>query len=377
MSKNTPGSIYKRKTPVRVLVAPLDWGLGHASRCIPIIKMLLAKGCEVIIATDGLQELLLVDEFPSVTFIKLKGYEVGYSKKRLMWRLVQQLGKIKTAIKVENLWLQDIIGTHKIDWVISDNRYGLYSKLAPCTLITHQLQLKIPGDFSWSRQFVQSLLYRLINKFDMCWVPDSAASGLSGVLGHPLKMPFIPTRYIGWLSRFSASNTVKYRPGKCLVILSGPEPQRTLLENILLLQLKEEKREIVIVRGLPGNKEKLDLPMNIEVFDHLPSFEMLPEFQNAEFVISRTGYSTLMDAFSLQKKCILIPTPGQTEQEYLGKELEKKKMAVICQQRDFNFQFALAKAANFDFQFIEAGQGNLLEKTIDTFLNANFSGQGV
>ena len=357
----------------KVLVAPLDWGLGHATRCVPVIYTLLAKGCTVIIAASGPQETLLRSEFPQLNYLELDGYAINYSKKRLMIRLAGQLFKIKNAIQAEHRWLQQIITTHKIDWVISDNRYGLWSQSIPCTLITHQLRVQMPTFFKWAENLIQAQLYDYIAHFNTCWVPDlpDEERGLSGLLGHPVKKPGIPTRYTGWLSRFNLQEDQLNFTFKCLVVLSGPEPQRTLLENILLRQLVHSKEKIIMVRGLPNEKNLPAVAENITVFNHLPAPQMQRAFKECEYLVGRSGYSTLMDAFTLQKKCIFIPTPGQTEQEYLGKRLAEKKMALLYKQDDFDLEKALSEAGNFDFHFPLNSMNNLLEMAVDNFIASN------
>jgi predicted glycosyltransferase len=231
----------------------------------------------------------------------------------------------------------------------------------------------MPPVFKWAENLIQAQLYGYIAKFNACWVPDlpDEERGLSGSLGHPEKKPGIPTRYTGWLSRFTLQEDQLNFTVKCLIILSGPEPQRTMLENILLQQLVHSKEKIIMVRGLPNEKNLPSVAENIKVYNHLPAPQMQQAFKQCEYLLSRSGYSTLMDAFTLQKKCIFIPTPGQTEQEYLGKRLAEKKMALLYKQDDFNFEKALAEAGNFDFHFPLNSMNNLLEMAVDNFLASN------
>jgi UDP:flavonoid glycosyltransferase YjiC (YdhE family) len=362
-----------------VLVAPLDWGLGHATRCIPVIQQLLARGCTVIIAAEGAQLQLLREEFPTNTtaieFVNLKGYEVKYTRSFLLLRLLAQLPAIQKAIRYEHDWLRRFLANNRIDWVISDNRYGLWSKQAPCTFMTHQLRVRVPGWLKSGEALVQKMLYRHINSYTACWVPDLADEnrGLSGKLGHPVKKPTIPLWYVGWLSRFTAAEEKQDFQYKCLVALSGPEPQRSLLENKILEQLKQTDAPVLLLRGLPGNTDLPKLPAHITAFNHLPAAKLQEAMLASEYLVSRCGYSTLMDAFTLQKKCIFIPTPGQTEQEYLGKRLMGNKMALVYPQNRFNLHEALAQAASFHFHFPLNSMNDLLEMAIDHFLKQHFA----
>lgn len=348
-----------------ILIAPLDWGLGHATRCIPIIRMFLQKGCRVIVAASGFHTILLQQEFPHIEFIHLDGYGIQYGKKNILLKLFMQLPRFYKCIKKENKWLEQIIEQYKIDGIISDNRYGLYSGKVPCVFITHQLQLKSPSAFQWTESMIRKRLYKFINRFSECWVPDVADENncLAGSLSHPKKLPLIPVRYIGWLSKFEKSDIIE-KKYIITICLSGPEPQRTLLENILLPQLQDIKGNILFIRGLPG---ELSLPIvatHVQVVNHLSTEDMRTAFLQSQFVISRSGYSTLMDMQILQCKCIFIPTPGQTEQEYLGEILSEKKRAIVKKQQGFNLLETLQEAASFPFSFFHTYSNSLIEEII-------------
>jgi UDP:flavonoid glycosyltransferase YjiC (YdhE family) len=352
-----------------VLVAPLDWGLGHATRCIPLIKALLSKNYTVLVACSGPHKMLLKIEFPELTFIDFPGYDIHYSKKFLAFSLLKQTFKIRKNFQKEHKLINEIAIKHHINWIISDNRYGCYSTSIPSTFITHQLRVKLPPVFRLAEPLVQRYLYKKINQFSACWVPDLADEkrGMSGDLGHPAKKPFVPVIYIGWLTRFARSAcppAIKYNAA---IILSGPEPQRSLLEALILEQLQNLNGKYLLIRGLPGKGITPAVPSNVEVKNHLSSGHLQTIIEQSAFIVARTGYSTLMDMFTLQKKCILIPTPGQTEQEYLGKIMEDKKMALVFKQSGFALQKALEEAQKFDFHFPLNAINNLLEMAIDQF----------
>ena len=218
----------------KVLVAPLDWGLGHATRCIPIIRALLSNGYEVLIGAEGVQAILLQTEFPSLQILPLKGYHVRYSKKSwlFLFKIVMQLPYLQRIIKYEHQWLEKIIKEHSIDLVISDNRFGLSSQTIPCIFITHQLNIKAP--FVWMEKILQRINYKYINRFTRCWVPDAAGdNNAGGDLSHPAILPRTEVEYMGLLSRFEIE-AIEKKYDYC-ILLSGPEPQRTLLEEIKAL----------------------------------------------------------------------------------------------------------------------------------------------
>lgn len=355
------------KINITVLVAPLDWGLGHATRCIPLIRYLRQKNYTVLLAASGMQEILLRQEFPDLEILPLEGYGIRYAKKNLMGHLFGQVGRIYSSIQKEHRWLKTVCENRKINWIISDNRYGLWHPNITSTFMTHQLRVKLPSGMGFAEKWVQRFIYRNINKFSQCWIPDEAFEPhqLSGELGHPSFLPKIPVHYIGWQSRFSykgLEKTIRYR---CILLLSGPEPQRSMLETILVDSLKNITSEMILVRGLPGFKgPPLVLPPNIQVFNHLSARELERVFSESEFLLARSGYSTLMDAFTLQKKCILIPTPGQTEQEYLANQLQKQGAALVYPQSQFNLGDALHEAESFPFNLPKPGTSNLLEKAV-------------
>ena len=346
----------------KVLVAPLDWGLGHTTRCIPVIRELLKTGFEVVIAAEGKGQTLLEAEFPSLAFITLKGYAIQYSKTRigLFSKILLQIPKIMAIIRYEHNWLDEIIDRHGIDIVISDNRYGLHSKRIPSLFITHQLQIQTPV-FS---NLLRRLNYRYINRFTECWVPDSKnVPGLAGKLSHPGKLPSIPVKYIGVLSRFEYVKE-EHIEKKLLVILSGPEPQRTLLEKKVLPQLGGLPFQITLIRGLPGASKTIETPPHVRAINHLAANELGKEIREAFLIIARSGYSTIMDLVKMRKKSILIPTPGQTEQEYLAKHLSEKGIACSMQQKDLNLKKALDLAASFPYKINMVDEIEALEKAI-------------
>jgi len=332
----------------KLLVAPLDWGLGHATRCVPVIRELINNNCEVWLAGEGVQEKLLREEFSSLPFLPLKGYRIKYAKTGLTGKLLLQIPSILRSIKEENKWLKEQIIKQGFDAVISDNRYGLHHEKIFSILITHQLCIKSSLG-KWSERFLQKWNYKFIDRFNECWIPDEETeNNLAGELSHPEKLPAIPIKYIGPLSRFKKNNVEEIK-GHLLIILSGPEPQRTILENKIIDQVVNYNGSATIVRGLPTEKNIIPSTNTIRFYNHLASDELNIESMKAEFVISRSGYSTVMDMAALQKKCIFIPTPGQTEQEYLGDHLMKKEFAFCVQQNDLSLLKNIEEAGRFNY----------------------------
>lgn len=334
---------------IKILVAPLDWGLGHASRCVPLIKHLNNLGCTVIVAADGAQQKLLQIEFPHLQVEHLEGYNIRYSnsKRWFSLKIIYQFPKILKAIKKEHRWLNDILKKHNIDAIISDNRYGLWHPEKPVAFITHQLNIKTP--FARLDDVVRNMHYRFINRFMQCWVPDFEGEvNLAGFLSHPKKLPGIPVKYLGAISRFDKQMVDEEY--EVLIVLSGPEPQRSIFENKILQQLKSFNGKALMVRGLPG-ETKEHAPINqTKVLNHLPANELETAFSKSKYIISRSGYTTVMDIIKLEKKSILIATPGQTEQEYLADHLQQQNFCLAASQDDFKLEAVLQNAVTFNYK---------------------------
>ncbi|WP_100611079.1 glycosyltransferase [Confluentibacter lentus] len=315
----------------RILVAPLNWGLGHATRCIPIINALLNFGFEPIIASDGDALALLQKEFPDLFSIELPSYKISYSKQKAYFKLklLKDTPKILKAIKAEKKATKHIVKTNDIVGIISDNRLGVYSKKVPSVIMTHQLNV-LSGNTTW----LSTLLHKkFIKHFDACWVPDfEDDNNLSGKLGHDNSIE-IPIKYIGPLSRFLKKDSEILN--NLLVILSGPEPQRTLLGEKLLEELKKHKEKVVLVNGNIEDEQTVQVVGNITLYNFMTTNQLEKTINESELIISRSGYTTVMDLAKLGKKAFFIPTPGQYEQEYLAKRLLELNIVPFCNQNDF------------------------------------------
>jgi UDP:flavonoid glycosyltransferase YjiC (YdhE family) len=356
----------------KILIAPLNWGLGHASRCIPIIKAFLNSNHEVIIACGELQKNLLVAEFPALRYIDLPGYDLRYGKNRTLTliKIIFQIPKILIRIKMENRWLKGFLAEEKVDAVISDNRYGLFSAEILSVFVTHQLGIKAPFGVKMER-LIQKINYKYINRFSACWIPDfEKEPSLAGDLSHPTELPATNIRYIGCLSRFQKINA-KINENSLLVILSGPEPQRTIFEKILQDQLLLYTGSVIMVRGLPGKKDGLKIGQNLTVYNHLPTTELNVIVAESAFVICRSGYSSIMDMVRLGKKSIVVPTPGQTEQEYLAHYLFRKNIVFSADQRNFLLSDVLSEAKRFSYQTVGDVDDSLSVRAVEE-LSASF-----
>lgn len=357
------------------MVAPLDWGLGHATRCVPIIRALVGRGHQVFLAGEGATEALLRAEFPALPFLPLPGYRIRYGASALQTglQLSAQLPRIVKTVKQENLWLQQQIKIHHFDAVISDNRYGLHHPEAYSVFITHQLRIKAP--LAAAERAAQAWMYGHIKNFDCCWVPDAAAEpSLAGALSHPGKLPAVPVRYTGPLSRFDHKTDVAEKKG-LLLLLSGPEPQRTILEKLLLGQTGSTTENIMLVRGLPEGASLPDVPGHVAVFNHLPAAPLQETLRSAALVVCRSGYSTVMDLAALQQRAVLVPTPGQWEQEYLAKHLSQRGFAPWLPQKGFDLGEAVLMASQYDYRFERINHTDALQMAINDLESAMVCGK--
>lgn len=345
-----------------ILIAPLNWGLGHATRCMPIINALLDCGIRPILASDGAALALLREEYPDLKTLDLPAYNIKYHGNSMILTMGVQLPKIGNAILSEQQAVKKIVKDHQIDLIISDNRYGVFHPECHSIFMTHQLNIKIPN--SILEKIVARINHRLIGRFDACWVPDYARSPrLAGALSENPGLSNV--EYLGPLSRMKKS---ELNPAfKLAIVLSGPEPQRTNLEKILLKQLSEYPEKVCFIRGVVTEASPLIVGnKNISVHNYLTATKLNQVLNSSEIVVCRSGYSSLMDLVVLNKPAILIPTPGQTEQEYLADYLSKIGGFALANQRDFNLKSSLAELESIAKSTWPEGSGleEVLEKTL-------------
>ncbi|MBX3256504.1 MAG: glycosyl transferase family 28 [Chitinophagaceae bacterium] len=336
-----------------ILVAPLDWGLGHAARCIPIVNELIIQGWEVSLAGSGSSLFLLQQQFPHLRCFPLKGYDVFYHSAtgNLSFTIARQIPKIWAAIRHEHRRLRQILTTQHFDVVLSDNRYGLYAKNVHTVFITHQLAIR-SGLNKRVDQLLRRFNYRYIQKFNECWIPDFGGdTNIAGELSHPVSLP-PNARYIGPLSRLSIEPQEKRYD--IAILLSGPEPSRTCWENKILDQLLHFRGKALLVRGVMDDTPVLQQP-GIHVENMLPATELNKVIQQSEWIICRSGYTSVMDLLRLQKKAILVPTPGQPEQEYLAHYLQSRGVFYTVAENRFSLELCLAEAALFPYNFKQFG----------------------
>ena len=313
---------------MKILIAPLNWGLGHASRCIPLIQQYIQQGHQVILAGDGDSLLLLRQHFPSLRVIPLPSLELQYTQNsqqrgfylRALWPLMR-------FTLADHYYLRQALAIEHFDLIISDNRFGFFSRQAHCVYITHQLYPILPKRLHLLQPLARALHACIYKRYHEVWVPDYADSeqNLSGALSHGGRFDK-KAKYIGPLSRLEGSKGSEGSMGsKVLAILSGLEPQRTIFEKEILQRYEHSSESLLLVRGKVSEPKTTIHKGNITIIPSISDAELVSAVAEALKIIARSGYSTIMDleAMGVLHKAEFHPTPGQSEQEYLA-EYHKK-----------------------------------------------------
>lgn len=324
----------------RILVAPLDWGLGHAARDVPIIRRLLELDARPVIGADKGPLALLRDEFPRLPWVRIPGLEVSYSKSRSqLWSMARQFPAMMASVRVEAATFDRIRTDLDLDAVISDQRFGIRSGDLPSVIVTHQIFPFTP----FAQGLMRTLNRSYLSRFDRCWIVDRAqAPGLAGDLAHGRSMPG-NARYIGTMSRMRPAGHA--RRCRIAAVISGPEPQRTLLETILVDHLRAIDGDHLLVLGQPGIGTERRVK-NIRIVPHLDAGALEQAMCSAELIVSRSGYSTLMDLMAIGRPALIIPTPGQPEQEYLAELHQRTGRFIVQPQHGIDLRAAMERAAS-------------------------------
>tara|TARA_B100000902_G_scaffold365033_1_gene385585 strand:- start:43084 stop:44139 length:1056 start_codon:yes stop_codon:yes gene_type:complete len=329
------------KLKKRILIAPLNWGLGHATRVMPIINELKKNSFEIIISANGRSYELLKKEFPNDKFIKIKGVNIKYSNYLPMIICIAfQIPNIIFCIIREHIILNKKIKKYNIDGVISDNRFGMFSNKIPSVFITHQLNIISP----FLEKIITSVNYFLINKYTECWIIDDKKIKIAGKLSTP-KKSLNKFCYIGNVSRMKYKKQIK-KYDICF-LLSGPEGQRKVFENIILKQIKNISGKLIMIQGKCESNYKKN-NNNLTVISCANSSDINKYILESKLIVCRSGYSTIMDLKKLNSNAVLVPTPGQTEQEYLAKRLKKQGVYYMQNQNKFNIKKALDESIKYN-----------------------------
>ena len=320
---------------LNVLVCPLGWGLGHASRDIPIINQLLRQGHSVYVAGDKPQLDYLKQFFPDLRTIHFPSLKVNYTRFS-----TQFFSLLLVALRLPffNIWehyrLKKIVTEYSIDLVISDNRYGLWSRQVKSVIVTHQVRVIPPFPFKWTQRLIELSTKHWLKRFDQVWIPDySNGRSIAGFLSKQNGLKNL--HYIGILSRFSDVSIDGIFGGfELVVIASGPEPQRSIFADLSAQLAQKLNLSCLIIEGKIDNGI---IPRNangVWHVGHLPDLQFALALKHSNYLIARGGYSTIMDLITLGVSGLLVPTPGQTEQEYLAEYLSQKGLFPFVEQHN-------------------------------------------
>lgn len=297
-----------------ILVSALDWGMGHVTRVSAVIRVLIMNNT-VVFAGNDLQNAFISKEFPEIQTETLNGYGIRLdSSKNTYLQLIRQSFRVLKAVRYENKWLNVYLKSHKIDLIVSDNRYGFYAANVESVILTHQLTLQVP----FFKKQASALVQKMVSKFDACWVPDNAERRLTGELS--LYKRELRVYFIGSLNRFGqveASNNIAKRY-KYLIILSGPDPERLNFAAAMANRYGHFKNDVALLGPDSGLFDN---------FQGLGTAELKELIEKSEVVITRAGYTSIMELDGLNKEAILYPTKGQYEQEYLAGYICSDKMS--------------------------------------------------
>ncbi len=350
-----------------VLVAVLHWGLGHATRSIPVIESLLARGATVCLAGSASSGLLLQKRFPGLPYYELPDYGIRYSAKAGMTlAMMRNLPSIFRAIRGEKEMTAAIVAERNVELIISDNRYGVRHECCKNILLTHQLSPLLPSGSRFLSNAFLKKFNGLINAFDACWIPDRADRFFSGTLSETRVLKN-EIRFTGPLSRFTdyTGQRQAHLDG-WLAVLSGPEPQRSLFEKAVRQAAKRAGEKLCIVAGRPGHA--IQSSQDIKIFPHLEDHKLASLILSAPKVVMRSGYSSVMDFYALGKSALLVPTPGQSEQEYLAERHSAKGHFIMMRQKHLDLKSAEALLKSC-LPVPQWGRETLLNEALDEALS--------
>lgn len=330
----------KNKT---VIYAIIDWGLGHVTRSTPIIKRLINDGNKVILVSFGKALSMLKKEYPDCTIREVKDTQIEYPKFGWMFvfKIVSQIPKMLFGWHYERQQVKKLIKEFNADMIITEMRLGFWSGKIPSVLITHQLRFHLPKPLKKFMIFGEWFNRIVFRHFDKVFVPDAKGTpNLSGDLSHNSRISKHPkVEYIGCLSSVIPDEDQPEKDIDLFISISGPEPQRTQFEEKVFSQLDDVPGKVVVTLGKPETDQNIVKQTDHTiVYGHLDRKEMTSMMQRAKHIVSRSGYSTVMELLALKKSALFVPTPGQTEQEYLAEYYKQEGLYSYCTQDELDLK---------------------------------------
>ncbi len=354
---------------LNILVSPLDWGLGHASRLVPLLQYLESQGHLLHIGVNTLTDDFLRQNVKSEKFYPVPSYRIKYSRFGTLPSFAKIIWRLTVAKNLENNWVKDFVANQPVDLIISDNRFGFYHEQIPSVIISHQLHLQFSKGWKFLGKYAQNVNSRWLSAFSEVWVPDDENHLLSG---HLSQNESLKVRYIGGQSRLvPQENPVVSKRDYILCILSGPEPQRSYFEKLVRQQSPLIRKQIIMLGGKPHQKSRQFECANLTYYNHVDNEQMAALIQNADLVLSRSGYSSIMDYHKLCcRHMFFIPTPGQPEQLYLAQRFKEMGVAGFQYQDDLNLPEIIAQSKLYHgFERQDAGTSVFTDSMNDFFGN--------
>jgi hypothetical protein len=358
------------ETSKNILICPLEWGMGHAGRMVPLALRLQELGNNVFFGSGEEHLTFLKNEVPGAKYILFPGFRIRYSSWLPQYLIILFKSPLLLYhISLEHFRLKKIIREYSIDIVISDSRIGLWNRTIKTVFVTHQLRIPFPKTFRFLEFIGIYFIRSVIRKYTWCFVPDlDGEVNVSGRLSHGILLPE-NVIYTGLLSRF---RNVDFTPGtssgRIVVMLSGPEPQKSILKTRITMFLLSKGTEAIILEGKPGATVESGRLKNIVFRSHLSSSETIKQLKESESIISRSGYTTVMELVNLGLTALLIPTPGQTEQEYLAESLSAKGWFRTVSQKELNREIALPLSHKSSAPNVAGMSNALLERALAKLL---------
>ena len=357
------------KKKKNILICPLEWGLGHTGRMIALAEKLQRPDRNIIFGAGEKHLAFIRNELPGTGCLSFPGFRPVYSRYLPQYIIIfLQIPLLLFHAVREHIILKKMIVRHSLDMVISDNRFGLWNKKIPSVYVTHQLRILFPSCLSFLEFTGVHLHRKIIRRFTWCLVPDLPGDiNLTGRMSHGMKLP-ANVRFTGILSRFQscvpADGIPVRKQGVICVILSGPEPQRGILEKKITAILAEENSQAVILGGKPQEGMQKRITGHITYYSHAGRREMQEIISGSELIIARAGYTTIMELAALNCRALLIPTPGQTEQEYLASRLAAEGWFTCISQKDLKAAFPSGSELPGLKDDIMKQSGKLLDKVL-------------
>jgi len=333
---------------MNVLFAVCSWGLGHAVRDLPLMRRIIKERHQLTVIGKGRSLQFLKKELKSnCSYREIADYSLAYSERNFsVAKFVTRLPIYISEIVQEHSKIERLVKSHPCDRIISDSRFGVYERGIPSFFIFHQLRFIAPKRVKFFEMFTEGFNYLFKDNFDKFLIPDTKEDSLSGDLSHNLlyfkqsKIEYLGP--LGDLEKKDLFSDIDY-----FISLSGPEPQRSVLEKKIMDQISSLKGRIVVTLGKPEEEKTEYFSDNIQIFSCLNRKKQEEMMNRAKLIITRSGYTTLMELAFLGKKALFIPTPGQTEQIYLADYHMNKKNFYSVSQNKLNLVKDVEKAKKY------------------------------